>query len=465
MYHRPVSFHSLTLAAFASLFLAGCGSDSDSNLSSDTPPQIPEEAVLPLVFVHGGAGSASQYLSQAMRFASNGYPEDLIFAFEYHGIAPHNPDVLDAYIDNVLEQTGADQVYLVGHSMGTFVGYSGPLSATTMYEGYLMQPEKAAKVARYIGLDGRSSEECPGGVPCMGIFNNEEDGVVGTNTLYFTDQEHVEVATSGESFAAQFEFLTGVEPSTTEIIPQEGTVTVSGRSVIFPNNTGAEGGTLQIWAVDSDTGHRTDEEPLGTFEIDADGWWGPVELDPQTHYEWTLARDGLHTVHYYRQPIPRNTNMIRLNASAEGSLITANTNHGPDHSILVVTRDAEWVAVAEEGERDELWISTVSPQWGNQTQVNAIVEGATNANIALHLHDAEGTPATTTLDLLDYFPGLAFQSGVDVYMPAYLQDGKPDGTIRIRSIPRGDATATQVIQVPNWPSDNHRMSVIFNDWW
>lgn len=455
---RPLVF----VTAAAGLMLTGCNSDSSSSDNDTGGPVLPEEVVLPIVFVHGGAGSASQYLSQAMRFASNGYPEDMIFAFEYAGTAPHNPAVLDAYIDSVLEQTGAEQVYLVGHSMGTYVGVSIP----SVYTGYLHQPEMAAKVARYIGLDGQASEACPGDVPCMGIFDNEEeDGPLGPNTIYISEQEHVEVATSAESFAYQFEFLTGVEPTTTSITPQEGPVTVSGRAVIFPDNVGAAGGSLEIWAVDSETGHRVGDAPLRTYDIDESGWWGPVELDPQTHYEWALAREGLHTVHYYRQPIPRNTNMVRLNASVEGSQITANTNHGAGHSVLVVTRDAEWIGDAGEGERDELWISTTSPQWGDQSQVNVIIEEVTNGNIGLHLHDAEGTPATSTLDLLDYFPTLAFQSGIDIYMPAHMNDGQPDGTIRLRNLPRGDAEATQVIHVPNWSSDNHRISVIFNDWW
>ena len=40
----------------------------------------------PIVFVHGSAGSAQQYQTQAKRFASNGYPAALVEAHEYdHG--------------------------------------------------------------------------------------------------------------------------------------------------------------------------------------------------------------------------------------------------------------------------------------------------------------------------------------------------------------------------------------------
>jgi pimeloyl-ACP methyl ester carboxylesterase len=97
------------------------------------------------VFVHGFAGSAQQYESQAIRFAANGYPQDRIVAFDHDGagldIAGY-ANGLDQLIDATLARFDVDQVYLVGHSRGTFV------SST-----YLGTPARAAKVAKYIALD------------------------------------------------------------------------------------------------------------------------------------------------------------------------------------------------------------------------------------------------------------------------------------------------------------------------
>jgi hypothetical protein len=47
-----------------------------------TPLPVDEvpETFLPVVFVHGGSGSAQQFQSQALRFTSNGYPQELLFA-------------------------------------------------------------------------------------------------------------------------------------------------------------------------------------------------------------------------------------------------------------------------------------------------------------------------------------------------------------------------------------------------
>src|SRR4030043_2274368 len=50
--------------------------------------------IKPIVFIHGFAGSAAQFESQAMRFESNGYPASYIAAYEYDsspGLSPQFP--------------------------------------------------------------------------------------------------------------------------------------------------------------------------------------------------------------------------------------------------------------------------------------------------------------------------------------------------------------------------------------
>src|SRR5262245_45722650 len=78
-----------------------------------------DEPILPVVFVHGFSGSAQQYETQALRWASNGYPKPvtgidrLFVGFQL----AH----LDAFIDALLAETGDTKVYVVGHSAGTAV--------------------------------------------------------------------------------------------------------------------------------------------------------------------------------------------------------------------------------------------------------------------------------------------------------------------------------------------------------
>jgi triacylglycerol esterase/lipase EstA (alpha/beta hydrolase family) len=49
--------------------------------STTAGAQGPE--LVPIVFVHGAAGSAAQYETQARRLAGNGYPARYVRAFEY----------------------------------------------------------------------------------------------------------------------------------------------------------------------------------------------------------------------------------------------------------------------------------------------------------------------------------------------------------------------------------------------
>ena len=202
---------------------------------------------LPIVFVHGFAGSAQQYESQKMRFVANGYPADRIVAFEHDGagmdIAGYAAG-LTAVVDATLAEFGVDQVYLVGHSRGTLVSQT-----------FLSDPAQAAKVAKYIAIDGAP---CPAEstVPCLAPSQEVLPG-----------QSHVETATSKESFAMQYEFLVGVAPEVVDIVPQREPIVISGRAVNFPANTGREGVTLDVWPVDADTGQRSDDAPLATFVL------------------------------------------------------------------------------------------------------------------------------------------------------------------------------------------------------
>lgn len=453
---------SLIMVLGAAALLAGCfdGSSSSSGdgfLPGPDMPDIPQERVLPLIFVHGTAGSASQYQTQAMRFASNGYPQDHILAFEYNtaGIAEItraltgqlSPD-LDAYIDQVREDLGAEEVYLACHSLGTAVcGY------------YLTAPERAAKVAGYVAIDGATGENCPGNSNCLGVFVDEQDRL-GSVNAYFPDETHVQVATSEASFAAQFEFLTGVEAERTTILASRGDVTVSGRAVHFPANTGAAGTRLHIWEVAAESGERLDNEPLASFDIGSDGQWGPATLSPEAHYEFLLERPGRADHHFYRQPLIRDSHLVRLNTSPIGSEIEINTNVSDDHAALVISRDMEWWG-DRGADNDILEIATTNPSAGDQAAVDIISSAMGNSNIGIHVHDDEASPLLTTAEPLPYFPDQPFQWGVDVYMPAATP---PNGVISVVSSPRGDTRNQQVLNVPNWASSAHRISLIFNDY-
>ena len=55
----------------------------------------------------------------------------------------------------------------------------------------------------------------------MGIWQGTNTtGNVGGNNVRISPQTHVQVATSAESFAAQYAFFTGAEPETTLVLPE-----------------------------------------------------------------------------------------------------------------------------------------------------------------------------------------------------------------------------------------------------
>jgi pimeloyl-ACP methyl ester carboxylesterase len=216
----------------AALALAACSSDSDGDHASsaagsteaassgtDPLPALPDDVALPIVFVHGFAGSAQQIESNAMRFVANGYPEDRIVAYDHDGAGLDIPGYaagLTGVIDQTLAEFDVEQIHLIGHSRGTSVSNL-----------LLSDPAQAAKVARYVAIDGRPCPE-PQAVPCIAPVQAQ-----------FPGQTHVEVATSKESFAVQYEFLVGEEPEVVDIVPQRDPVEISGRAVNFPPTPGA----------------------------------------------------------------------------------------------------------------------------------------------------------------------------------------------------------------------------------
>jgi pimeloyl-ACP methyl ester carboxylesterase len=404
---------------------------------------MPISQAYPIVFVHGFAGSAQQFQSQAMRYVMNGYPVERMRAYEHDGAGTAVADFVlgaDAVIDEVRATFKTDKVYLIGHSRGT--------SVSTMY---LSDPTRAAKVAKYVSLDGAGCGDIP--VPCVAPAQSTNMRGVQTNPL--PGQKHVEVATSKESFAVQFEFLFGRAPQVIDIVKQTEPVVISGRAVNFPANTGRDGTTLQFWEVDGATGMRIGATPQATFELGPNGDWGPITVDPTKHYEQVLlSKDTPNQHHFYSQPFLRSTPFVRMLSGPPTSDSRMHTNSGAHHAAIVMMRQREWTV------DDKLEVSTQSAS-GNQEARNAITAEITNNPISIFLHDDAATPGQSSLALLPWFPMQPFQNGVDVFIPA---NETPDGTITLTNTPRGAADKPQTLKVANWASSMHTITVTFNDY-
>lgn len=408
------------------------GAITTGTAGTDALPPLPPDKTLPIVFVHGFAGSGQQFMSQAQRFVANGYPADRIRVYDHDGAGFDTAGYvvgLTAVVDGVLAEFKVTKVYLVGHSRGTLV--------STMF---LSNPTLAAKVEKYIAVDG---SPCPTTVPC-----------IAPNQAMFPGQKHVEVCTSKESFAMEYEFLLGTKPQVVDIVRQRAPVSIAGRAVNFPANTGRAGATLNVYEVNGQTGVRVVATPQATFPITDTGNWGPTTVDPDKFYELELVTGTGLATHYYAQRFLRSTNLIRLLSGPPDAPARVNTNSGDSHSAIIVMRQREWLAT------DVLELSTKTAT-AMQPVVNAVTTEAGAANsIGLHIHDDAATPGMSTLAALPYFSSQPFQYGIDVFLPATTP---AIGTITARNLPRGDAAKPQILNVPNWKSSTDLVMLMFND--
>jgi pimeloyl-ACP methyl ester carboxylesterase len=416
---------------------------------------------LPIVFVHGGSGSAAQYQTQALRFASNGYPYQ-VRAIDRPAGQDVNP-LLDDFLDQVMAETGAPRVYVVAHSIGVSIVTSYLNSA----------PERAARVARYLAIDGggASPDACPGGVdddgewvvPCKGIFGRgDPDRRFGPDdNVQFADQGHTEVVGSPESFVEQYRFFTGRDPRTTLVLPEPpDRVEIAGRALAFPANTPLVGSTVEVWEVDGDTGARTRRRPRAVFEIGEDGDWGPIRVDGRRHHELAVVRGDV-VQHFYFEPFLRSDHLIRLLLSPPDSPISQGIERSDHHSVAVVQRQKEFWGDNPLGPVDELRVSTDTAGGPHQPPADLInpVTAPYTENFVLGIitFDA-GTDGVT--DTSQQVPLETFLSVVDVFYPAA---EPPDGTVTFDLHTRGEPRR-QVLRTPNWASTGHGISVNFRNW-
>jgi hypothetical protein len=431
-------------------------------LPACTPAEIKAPAnINPIVFVHGFAGSAAQFESQAMRFESNGYPANYISAYEYDsagGLSPQFPpasvlDGVDQVVDAALKNTGADKVDLIGHSLGTRVS-----------QAYLnSSPERAAKVAHYVNIDGQTASELPGGVPTLALWAGKRPPefmaageVTGGTNVSLPDVTHVECATCPEAFVEMYKFLIGRAPATDKILPEKSDkIELAGRAVIFPQNTGVQdpGAMLEIWEVDHKTGFRVGSQPLATYPIGGNGDWGPFQGKAGMNYEFTLVREALN-VHFYYEPFIRSDYLIRLNNEVPGKGLGSHMDAREGQSDMYISRNKEFWG-DQGAENDKLTINGTNIITPEICPLNHLV-------IAIFVYDNGADGKSDLSEPIQYYFTVIsfFLSGADLYIPA---SDPPNATVSLILTPRGGSGATQVINVPNWSSTTDRMSVQFND--
>lgn len=410
----------------------------------------PDRRLRPVVFVHGSAGSGLQFQTQAKRLASNGYPAEIIETHDYDStFTVETIDQvfarLDERITRLLAQTGSDRVDLLGHSLGT-----------SLSQAYLGTPFRAARIAHYVNLDGRTATAPPGGVPTLAVWGegSTERSIAGARNVYLSDQSHTQVVTSPETFREVYAFFTGTAPRTSEILPQPpGQVRLSGRAVYFPTNVGVAQGRVEIYEVSALTGARRHQRPAAVYPLTGDGSWGPFRGSGSARYEFAIVTPGAATHHFYYQPARRTDRLIRLLTSPPGQGLGALMETSDRHSNLVVSRNKEWWGDQGEGS-DALWI--------NGTEIlNPANAPRTKRVIGIFAYDRGVDRVTDLRAPIPEFFAQPFLTGIDAYIPAAPRNL---GIMLIATRPRTAPGRITVFTVPNWPSTDHRISVQLDDY-
>jgi pimeloyl-ACP methyl ester carboxylesterase len=400
----------------------------------------------PLIFVHGGAGSGAQFESQALRFTSNGYPNRYIRVFEYDSTtALANMNTLHTRLDQLIAQvkqdTGKSKVDILGHSLGT-----------TVMHGYLASPARAANIAHYVNIDGRTASSPPGGVPTLALWAGRGSPgreITGATNVTIPNQTHVQCATSVESFVEMFKFFTGRVPRF-NIAPQH-RITLEGRAQLFPENVGVGDRTLQIWEVKGKTGQR--KRKVATLDVAADGSWGPVRgLKPRRHYEFALLLPGSTTHHLYYEPFTRSDRLVRLLTSQPNAGVNLLIERSAKHSAATIVRYKEFWG-DQGAESDVLKV--------NGTGVlNPATAPIDKRVIGMFAFDSGSDGVSNVSVPHPVFFSLPFLSGVDLFMPAA---APPKGKVSVALRSRG-AGRTRVVNFPNFPSSTDTVSVNLNDY-
>lgn len=386
----------------------------------------------PVVMVHGFLASGDTYEKQAMRFTTNGYCRERIFAFDWNSLSNDDKTpLLDQFIDDVLRETGAEQVDLLGHSAGGGLGYS-----------YLSDSLRSQKVRRYVHLasGANSGPAGPAGeIPTLNIWSDGDEvvsssDIPGAENLMLIGADHYEAATSEETFSAIYAFLNdGESPTTTEILP-EMEIALSGKILTFAENNPTNGANLQIFEVNPATGERLSTAADAEFTADAAGNWGPFAAEAETTYEFFVSSSDTaeRPVHYYREAFIRSNHLIYLRTvppptTFAGTLLNILPKED-EESVLAVFSASQAVI----HQRDQLTVN-------NRQLATEALASADQTTIAFFIFDTGDN--MTSEDAHPLFLAFSFLNAVDIFIPS-----TPASAIELTFNGRN-------LVVRNWPSE------------
>jgi hypothetical protein len=184
--------------------------------------------------------------------------------------------------------------------------------------------------------------------------------------------------------------------------------------------------------------------------LTGDGAFGPVTLDSSARYEFAVVRPGAATHHFYFQPFLRDSAFVRLLTSRPGEGLGALVEAGDRHTALTIQRQQEWWG--DQGAAgDHLWVN-------GRDILNAANAPRVKRVIGIFAFDAGSDRRTDLAAPLPAFFAQTFITGMDVFIPAAPAHL---GLVSVTVGQRGGGYES--VNVPNWPSSDHRITINVND--
>lgn len=390
---------TMLAAALVASALSGLGAGSALAARDGDP--------IPIVFVHGNGDTPAAWMVTMWRWETNGWPRNRLFAANLpYPTAPFMEDLpqpgtsttvdqeraLSDFVDDVLKQTGAKKIALVGNSRGantirnyvkngggaksvSHVVLGGGVNHGAFNWGKLIDSAEFNGGGRFMSQLNDGSDEVVDGVKFLTMRSDRFDkyaqpdgrflvndknlptfvtsdapALKGAKNIVFPGADHRESAMSAKAFAAAFAFISGDEPKNDRIDRQaqpklDGIVT--GLTAGLYDNLPVKGAKLKIYRVKSGTGARIGA-PVLTTTTGSDGRWGPFVADVKTSYEFELTVEGQPVTHIYRTPFQRGSNVVYLRPAEV-------VERPEDGSVVILSRPSGYFGIQDtvlfDGER------------------------------------------------------------------------------------------------------------------
>ncbi len=400
----------------ALLLMAGsCSLEPEDELIVEFAPEMPRlgcAEIAPIIFIHGALSASDIWAKQLQRFYNNDICEPNLYVFDWNSVVQQNSleqRMLDRFIDQVLNETGAEQVNLVGHSSGGWLAYQ-----------YLRFPERAAKVKAYAHIASIQFDTLPGPpgnrIPTVNVWSPDNlyfsriGDIPDAKNAFFLNMDHHQLATSRETFRVLYHhFSEGQQPQADEPWPDAAPY-ISGKALRIGGNTPEWGATIELYELDRKTGRRLGKA-LATLEVDSLGQWGPVQVQGDTYYEFFLkpADPNARPVHFYREPFNHNNTLVYLR-----------TPPGRDHptqlffSILPKDDNQSVIGVFSASQIVINNRDFVRADWFDlSNEEMTTIENTTNAFFLFDDGDYESSE-----NVYDLYKRTPFFEGVDLFFPA-----------------------------------------------